>query len=825
MVSVRFHPRSLAFKLYGLLLIAVVSLVALAYAGLHFARSTAMAAQHLSGAGLDGIVKASELEILIEQHRRIVEVAPAEVDREQIADGRAALVKIEARIAVLCASKGDGAAFAVAEQLPRLKAQAMDVLLLAENLAQDKAQTAVETYLETAIAVQTSIRDIRARQLASADKMVERLTGNAQALFNWGASAVVIAVVLLGPAGLLVLGNAARRLKSLWRAMHRLAHNDIGQVVPSLEDIDEIGDMARAVQVFKDNAVALARQQGEIEQINGWLDIALENMARGLSMFDAQHRLVLCNESYRVMYDLPPTLTARGTPAQLILDHRSASVAKTDIAGRDGTVAMGSMQYLMTRNGPSLAHQTMADGRILAVAVQPLKHGGWVAVHEDVTRQREVETHIAKLAQNDSLTGLANRRVFREELERRCATADGQGSSFALMIVDLDRFKQVNDTLGHPAGDALLEMVAERLRSLTRAHDVVARLGGDEFAVMQDGAKLPDASRRMAERIISGLSLPYLIDGVPVVIGASIGVALSPRDGATSQELFGHADLALYHAKDQGRGTAVLFAPELKDAAIAVRTLERDLVAALEHNEFELFYQPVLDLESRCVVSCEALLRWRHPTRGLVPPLAFIPHAEACGLIVPLGRWALECACRDALTWPAHVSVAVNLSAIQVASGTLVADVTQVLAATGLAPHRLELEVTESLLLTDQPATRETLMALRELGVRIALDDFGTGYASLSYLLRFPFDKLKIDQMFVRELPSHAESVAIVGAVAALARSLKMVSVAEGVETIEHLDRVAQAGCTQVQGYLFSKPVPVGEIAGVIANCSMRLAA
>ncbi len=820
-----FMTQSLAFKLYGILVIAVVSIVALAYAGLHFAQATASAAQHLSSAGLDGIVKASELEILVEQHRRIVEAAPAEVSREHIANGRAELKRIEMRIAALCAFQADAATQMIVSSLTVLTDQATQVLYFAENFAQDKAQETVDLYQLTAIKIQSAISSIRTRQITAADTMVDQLNKNAHALVNWGAAAVIIALALLGPVGLIILGNAARRLKSLWWAMHRLARNDTDHAVPSLTDVDEIGAMARAVQVFKDNALALAHQRGEIEQINGWLDIALQNMARGLSMFDAQHRLVLCNDSYRTMYGLPPELTARGTLAASIFANRSLRTAKTEVTSTDGKHAPTTIQSLVASQTSASAQQTMVDGRIIAIAIQPLASGGWVAVHEDVTQQREAEQNIARLARHDTLTGLSNRLMFREELERRCTATQHQSKPFALMIIDLDRFKQVNDTLGHPAGDALLELVAKRLHTLTRAHDLVARLGGDEFAIIQDGATSPAASQRMATRVIAGLSQPYTIHGTTVSIGASIGIARAPHDGNTASLLFGNADLALYHSKDQGRGAATLFTPSLKDAALAERTLEDDLKNALERGEFELFYQPILDLATRRVASCEALLRWRHPVRGLVLPLDFIPYAETTGLIVPIGRWAMEQACREAASWPEHVGIAVNLSAVQVQSGTLAADVRHCLAATGLGPNRLELEVTETLLLSDQPTTRETLLEIRTMGVRIALDDFGTGYASLSYLRRFPFDKIKIDQMFVRDLPNQTECVAIVRAVASLARSLNMIAVAEGVETPDHLARVIAAGCTQVQGYLFSRPVPADRIREVIENCSAPLAA
>jgi diguanylate cyclase (GGDEF)-like protein len=812
-----FDPRRLAFRLYSILGIAVGAIVALAYAGSHMAAVTAKAAVHLSRDGLDGIVKASELNVLIEQHRRIVEAAPAEIDRRQIARNRDALRRIEAAVTLQTRGRSDDAARTVADRLPLLTAQADQVLFLAENFATDSAADAVDVYERTAGEVQSAVLAFRERQQSAADVMVEALVRNASALINWGTSAGIIALTVLAPMGLLVLGDGARRLRGLWQAMYRIARNDIAHPVPSLCDVDEIGDMARAVQVFKDNAIALASQRGEIEQVNRFLDIALNNMARGLSMFDASHRLVICNESYRALYDLPQALTARGTPWSSIEQYRADHLGHVESGSeRDGAVA--SLADLVALRQRASAHQTLRDGRIIAIAVQPLDDGGWVAVHEDVTRQRQAEARITKLARQDTLTGLSNRHVFREEIERRC---DKGAAPFALLLIDLDKFKLVNDTLGHPIGDALLEAVAERLRTVTRATDIVARLGGDEFAILQDGAVTAETSLLMANRLIDVLSQPFGVFGHRIIIGASIGIALSPDHGDSASALFGHADLALYAAKDAGRGTALVFEPRMKDAVLAERLLTADLKSALAEDQFELFYQPILDLSTGQTTSCEALLRWRHPSRGLVPPMDFIPYAEASGLIVPIGRWALRRACSDAVTWPDHVGVAVNLSAVQVLAGDLIADLAAVLDETGLRPDRLELEVTETLLLADEPATRETLLKVRDLGVRVALDDFGTGYASLSYLRRFPFNKLKIDQSFVRDITDQQVSTAIVRAVASLASSLDITAVAEGVETKAHLARVATAGCAQVQGYLFSRPVPAGDIQRVIATCAI----
>jgi diguanylate cyclase (GGDEF)-like protein len=817
--ALRRWTSSLAFRLYSLIVLAVLSIVTLVFVGSHTAQLTAAAAMKLSDDGLSGIVRAAELEVLIEKHRRLVESAPAEADRRQIALSRQLLEAIERSILTLTAGRPDDTSRSVTADMPELQRCAARVLMLAENFSWDAATDAVDIYSKAAQSIQASIRQIRSRQQSEATTMVERLIASAHGLIYWGTTVLLTTLVILAPLSLLVLGDAARRLRLLWWGMFRIARNDIKHHIPSLHDLDEIGDMARAVQIFKENTIALADKRTEIEQVNRFLDIALNNMARGLSMFDAAGKLVLCNDTYRRLYDLPEQFVVPGAHWSEIAAFRNTRLASTETHPQTGISTLDNLSARTTLGESVKANQTLRDGRIIAVATQPLSDGGWVAIHEDVTQQSQTEARIARLASVDTLTGLANRHTLREQIDARCR--ETKPAPFALLLIDLDRFKQVNDTLGHPAGDRLLEIVAKRLQQATRATDCTARLGGDEFAVLQDNAATPESALLLASRLIDNLTEPYLIDGQRVVIGASIGIACFPDQGTTMTDLFGYADLALYASKFGGRGTATIFDPIMKEAVLRERALEADLCRAIAEKQFELFYQPILSLETGRTVSCEALLRWRHPERGLIPPLEFIPFAEQTGLIIPIGRWALQQACRDALSWPAHIGVAVNLSAAQVITNNLPADIQEILTQTGLAPNRLELEVTETLLLDDEPTTRETLLQIRESGVRIALDDFGTGYASLGYLRRFPFDKLKIDQVFVREITDRKASTAIVRAVASMAKSLNMTTVAEGVETEQHLARVAAAGCTQVQGYLFSKPVPAKEIARIISTCAV----
>ena len=415
------------------------------------------------------------------------------------------------------------------------------------------------------------------------------------------------------------------------------------------------------------------------------------------------------------------------------------------------------------------------------------------------------------LAHHDALTGLPNRLMFHERLEDALAQG-GRWGGIALLCLDLDRFKQVNDTLGHPAGDMLLKAVAGRLRGCVRDGDVVARLGGDEFAVLQCGAGPTEYASDLARRIVETLGAPYDLGGGRAVIGASVGIAVATSAPCSADLLLRSADLALYRAKADGRGSFCLFESSMDEQMRARQAIERDLREALARNEFTMFYQPVFHLRDQRVSGFEALLRWRHPDRGLVSPAEFIPLAEELGLIVPVGEWALVQACADAATWPNEIRVAVNLSPVQFHSPGLVAAVRRALQTSGLPAHRLELEITESALLQDSKAVLATLHELRALGLRTALDDFGTGYSSLSYLRSFPFDKLKIDQSFIREVTHRPDCRAIVRSVLDLSRELGMTTTAEGVETEDQLDQLFRDGCTEVQGFLFDRPRPAADI-------------
>jgi diguanylate cyclase (GGDEF)-like protein len=428
-------------------------------------------------------------------------------------------------------------------------------------------------------------------------------------------------------------------------------------------------------------------------------------------------------------------------------------------------------------------------------------------------RGRRNLERIAHLAHFDALTELPNRVLFRRELQEALARARRADEETAVLCIDLDHFKTVNDTLGHPIGDALLQSVAERLRRCVREGDSVARLGGDEFAVVQGGPNLPTGASELADRVVAAMAEPFVIQGHQVVIGASVGIAVSPIDADEPDELLKKADMALYRVKAEGRGGFHFFEKAMDERLQARRTLELDLRHAVAAGQFELHFQPLMNLATGRVGCCEALLRWRSPDRGLVSPADFIPLAEEIGLIVPLGEWVLREACRQAVQWPAQVRVAVNLSPAQFRSRNLLSVVMSALSGSGLPAERLELEITESVLLQDNAANLGVLHSLREVGVRISMDDFGTGYSSLSYLRSFPFDKIKIDQSFVRDLPTDPDALAIIKAVTSLGASLGMSTTAEGVETADQLEELKRQGCDEIQGYLISRPVPAAQIA------------
>jgi diguanylate cyclase (GGDEF)-like protein len=552
----------------------------------------------------------------------------------------------------------------------------------------------------------------------------------------------------------------------------------------------------------------LKQQEENLRKQNVLLDAALNNIVQGLAMFDARHQLVLCNARYMEIYGLSSQQVQPGTTLRQIIEHRISNGLQSEKSTDEIVDAM-----LRRRNDANFGefHSQLSDGRCIAITVQPMADGGTVTTHQDITEQRRSEAKIAHLALHDTLTGLPNRALLNERLDH-ALTRSRRGELVGMHILDLDHFKHVNDTLGHPVGDKLLRIVGDRLLALLRETDTIARMGGDEFAIVQVGPSQVADATSLAQRIIAAIGEPYDIDGHHVVVGTSVGIAIGPLDGLSPDELIRNADLALYRAKGDGRGIFRFFEPEMDAQMQARRALESDLRNALAAGQFELFYQPVVHLKSEEISGFEALIRWHHPEKGLISPGTFIPLAEEIGLIIPLGEWAIREACRTAARWPDNIKIAVNLSPAQFRSSGLLEVIVSALAASRLPADRLELEITETILLQDSETTLATLYRLRELGVRIAMDDFGTGYSSLSYLQSFPFDKIKIDRSFIKNIAESASSLNIVRAVAALASGLGVAATAEGVETTEQLETIRAEGCTEMQGFLMSKPLPAPEI-------------
>ena len=538
----------------------------------------------------------------------------------------------------------------------------------------------------------------------------------------------------------------------------------------------------------------------------GQFDTALNNMPHGLSMFSADGRLAVMNHRFIEMMQLSDDFVQRGASAADICDACVLSGAISAAAAQQILYEIESSQ----RGDIVTSDPDPGKNRSLDWTFQPMAGGGTVVLVEDITERKDAEARISHLARYDELTALPNRVNFRDEIGRLLAMQHGDHRS-ALLFVDLDQFKQVNDTLGHPCGDQLLCAVAERLREMLRPEDFVARFGGDEFVVFQQNIHSHEDAAALARRIVDRLSERYKIDNHLVEIGASVGIAMT-APGVSADTLLKNADMALYRAKADGRGTFCFFRDEMAQTVEARRILELDLRKALANEEFELFYQPLINLKSGKVSTCEALLRWNHPARGTVSPVDIIPVAEDMGLIVDLGRWILRKACMECMKWPEAVSVAVNFSPQQFHQRDVLSEVRYALEVSGLPAHRLEIEITESSLLHNTELTHDVLSQLRSLGVRISLDDFGTGYSSLSYLHNFPLQKVKIDRSFLEGIDSDRPLTLLRG-VARLSADLGMSVVVEGIETNEQLELISADGAvTEAQGYLFSRPVPAVRI-------------
>jgi diguanylate cyclase (GGDEF)-like protein len=563
------------------------------------------------------------------------------------------------------------------------------------------------------------------------------------------------------------------------------------------------------IVTYEDVSARVNAEKGLAEQ-NKRFNAALTNIPHGVCMFDADKRMILCNAGYGQLYQLPPELMVAGTPLQRILDYRAlAGSAPVEISKYFDVVekarAAGSARSTRVK---------LQDGRTIQVAHNPMSGGGYVATHEDISSAIHAEEQIRHMGSHDRITGLANGSLSRDRISEALARMR-RGEMLGIHYLDLDSFKIVNDTHGHAIGDLLLAQVSDRLRLCLSDSDVLGRLGGDEFVVLQSDIGRPEQASALARRLLDAMVAPFDPGGRQVYLGVSIGISIGPGDGADVDTLLKNADMAMYRSKSEGRSTYCFFEVAMNTRLQQRRLLESDLRRAVVEGEFELYYQPQVDAQTEAITGCEALLRWHHPSRGLVSPNEFIPVAEEIGVIVPLGAWVIQQACRDAATWPKHIGVAVNLSSLQFKGFALIQTVASALDDAGLSPLRLELEITETVLLADSESTIGTLNHLRDLGVKIALDDFGTGYSSLSYLQSFPFGKIKIDRGFIKNLAKKGVCSAIVRAVAGLGTELGMTITAEGVETLEQFRLVRDHGCTEIQGYFFGRPCPAKSLSAL----------
>jgi len=619
------------------------------------------------------------------------------------------------------------------------------------------------------------------------------------------------------------------RARSLLQAVDRMRAGDLDSTIENTEARDELGDLTHAFETFRialidkratdvalqQQNVVLTEQQSELEIKNLRFDAALNNMRHGLAMFDKDGRLAVWNRRFAEIYAVPEATLVPGTSYEEIRDIVLSRARLADGAAAHELAEKGAEGEFMLE---------CDDGRVLFVSNAAMPDGGLVTTHEDVTERRLAEAQVTYMAFHDALTMLPNRVLFKDRLEDALARRR-EDQLLGVFCLDLDHFKSVNDTLGHPIGDALLKVVSERLLACLEGRGLVARLSGDEFAIVVADVEDEDSAAALATTIVETLSKPYEIQANQIEIGTSIGIALASQHGNDADTLLKNADMALYRAKAEGRRMHRFFRQEMDAELQARRALEMDLREALARNELELYYQPLLDAQKETINGFEALLRWHHPTRGLVSPVDFIPLAEDTGLIIPIGEWVLRQACMEAANWPSHVKIAVNLSSVQFKNRNLINGVLNALSHSQISPQRLELEITESVLLEDNRATLKRLHQLRAIGARISMDDFGTGYSSLSYLQSFPFDKIKLDQSFVAELAEKEESLAIIRAVAGLGKGLGMLTTAEGIETEEQLRILREAGYGEMQGHLFSDPRPAGDIPGLFERLDGRRAA
>jgi diguanylate cyclase (GGDEF)-like protein len=602
--------------------------------------------------------------------------------------------------------------------------------------------------------------------------------------------------------------SMSQPISEAMRVAERVASGNFsGEIVT--ERNDELGRLLRSLAGMQSH---LKLRADEDYAMMEKLDAALNNMGQGLCMFDADRRLMLWNEKYGAMYRISPDRLFVGcTLEQMMKDREAAGTSYRNMEQMNARVQIA----IRTQSADSVTAE-LSDGRIINLAYRPTQNGGWVFTHEDISERMQNEARIAHLAFHDPLTDLPNRAAFNDYLENTFRSANADGTSFSVLCIDLDRFKEINDAHGHSTGDRFLVEIGRRILS-TCEGAFLARIGGDEFTIVSPNATELAGAEGLCRRLSAVMDVPFCIDEYEMTGSFTVGVSVFPKDGADVNTLVANAEAALYRAKAEQRGTIRFFEPAMDRQIREKRLLQQDVALALEKNELELYFQPQAETAGE-IFGFEVLLRWRHPVRGMVSPGLFIPLAEETGAIGAIDEWVLRQACREAASWPNPLAIAVNLSPVDFRRGDIPAMILSALLESGLNPQRLEIEITEGVLIEDFDRAIGTLRKIKNLGVRIAMDDFGTGYSSLSYLQAFPFDKIKIDQSFVAKIGKNFEASAIIHAILGLSRALTLPVIAEGVETEEQLAFLAKEGCDEVQGYLIGRPQPIAHYRQVVAR-------
>ena len=664
-------------------------------------------------------------------------------------------------------------------------------------------------YFDTAM---STIDDIK----VNIEGQIWQLEKHADGVLAQSRRVVFASILLVLVGGVVTLFRVSRDfsepLLDISSAMQRLTDGAENTELPDIPDrADEIGILVAASHAYRESVSQREKLAYLAEIERDRLSAAISNMPVGLCMMDRKGKLVICNKAFLDVYNLDATAVQPGTSYLNVIKE---IVSSTEPSGKSAAKFIKSV-IADLRSGKLVSRQwSLSNGQHVKVQVQPMRYG-WVTMHEDITERLMVEDRIRHMARHDGLTGLPNRAVFSERINQVLAVSSVKSNS-AVMILDLDRFKSVNDTLGHPTGDQLLQLVAQRLHQIVPEQDVIARMGGDEFAIVLEASDIRATAKKVATRLIEAVSRSYEVNGHTVRVGLTIGIALAVEDGHDAEELIKNADLALYDAKAAGKGTYRFFNHQLDMMAQRRRRLEIDLRAAIKAGHVVPYFQPIVSVQTGKVAAFEALARWEHPERGLLFPGEFISIAEEAGLITELGETILAQASQAAALWPTRIRLSVNLSPQQFGVGTLAQKVAELAADAQLDPRRLDLEITENVLLNDTADTLQTMHELRNLGAAIVIDDFGVGYSSLSYLLRFPFDKLKLDASFIQTLESHGSAHAIMRSVAVLGASLCIRTTAEGVENKRQLLALRVEGITEAQGFLFGRAVPADETQALI---------